>query len=329
MEAKKFSNLSFCVNHEHEVCPQRICKDFIQYGICEYGSFCKSKHPQTDGTLQVYGPTVEKNINLRYLVKSKRKEVRLFLLTKVFSKSSFNEDRMHVDYSEVELFKECGYLPLDVWKQGIWRKPLSFINLPEIFGLKSVCLTYVQKGWCCDGIYVCNKGRHISLDELAEELHTGFNDQLVHMNDMWDVSMCTPKRLHVTNLPFKLRDLDLGAMFVNFGPILDAEIIYNHRGSKGFGFITLASSWEAERAKESLHGTLKDGRFIEVNNASVCDRLRSQFAMIFTTPNDQDIKSAKADYYHDEICQEEWETSTKRIIENIVMGWKEEYKNRE
>jgi len=322
MEARKFSNLSFCVNHDHEICPQRICKDFIQYGVCEYGSFCKSKHPHTDGTLHVYGPTVEKNINLRYLVKLKRKELRLFLLTKVFSKSSY--DQMHVD-DQVEMFKERGYLPLNVWKQGIWRKPLSFINLPEIFESKSVCLTYMQNGWCCDGIFGCNRGRHINLDELAAELHKGFQDQLVNMDDMCDVSMCSPRRLHVTNLPFKLRDLDLGAMFVNFGPILDAEIIYNHRGSKGFGFITLASSWEAERAKESIHDTLKDGRFIEVNNASVCDRLVSKFTMLFASPNIQDIKSAGPD----DFCLDGMQSSTKSIIEKIVMGWKEEYKNRE
>ncbi|KAI4497180.1 hypothetical protein M0802_007664 [Mischocyttarus mexicanus] len=43
-----------------------------------------------------------------------------------------------------------------------------------------------------------------------------------------------PKRLHVSNIPFRFRDPDLRAMFGQFGPILDVEIIFNERGSKDF-----------------------------------------------------------------------------------------------
>ena len=46
----------------------------------------------------------------------------------------------------------------------------------------------------------------------------------------------TPKRLHVSNIPFRFRDPDLRQMFGKFGNILDVEIIFNERGSKGFGF---------------------------------------------------------------------------------------------
>jgi len=41
-----------------------------------------------------------------------------------------------------------------------------------------------------------------------------------------------PKRLHVSNIPFRFRDPDLRAMFGQFGDILDVEIIFNERGSK-------------------------------------------------------------------------------------------------
>ncbi|XP_043667609.1 RNA binding protein fox-1 homolog 1-like isoform X9 [Vespula pensylvanica] len=44
-----------------------------------------------------------------------------------------------------------------------------------------------------------------------------------------------PKRLHVSNIPFRFRDPDLRAMFGQFGPILDVEIIFNERGSKDTG----------------------------------------------------------------------------------------------
>jgi len=77
-----------------------------------------------------------------------------------------------------------------------------------------------------------------------------------------------PKRLHVSNIPFRFRDPDLRAMFGQFGPILDVEIIFNERGSKGFGFVTFASSADADRAREKLHGTVVEGRKIEVNNAT-------------------------------------------------------------
>ncbi|KAK7791641.1 hypothetical protein R5R35_012805 [Gryllus longicercus] len=77
-----------------------------------------------------------------------------------------------------------------------------------------------------------------------------------------------PKRLHVSNIPFRFRDPDLRTMFGQFGPILDVEIIFNERGSKGFGFVTFANSADADRARERLHGTVVEGRKIEVNNAT-------------------------------------------------------------
>ncbi|XP_077574338.1 RNA binding protein fox-1 homolog 2 isoform X3 [Stigmatopora nigra] len=78
----------------------------------------------------------------------------------------------------------------------------------------------------------------------------------------------TPKRLHVSNIPFRFRDPDLRQMFGQYGKILDVEIIFNERGSKGFGFVTFETSADAERAREKLHGTLVEGRKIEVNNAT-------------------------------------------------------------
>ncbi|KAL7644595.1 UNVERIFIED_CONTAM: hypothetical protein RMT77_004134 [Armadillidium vulgare] len=77
-----------------------------------------------------------------------------------------------------------------------------------------------------------------------------------------------PKRLHVSNIPFRFRDPDLRNMFGKFGTIHDVEIIFNERGSKGFGFVTFASASDADRAREALNGTVVEGRKIEVNNAT-------------------------------------------------------------
>ncbi|XP_061383510.1 RNA binding protein fox-1 homolog 1-like isoform X2 [Danaus plexippus] len=82
------------------------------------------------------------------------------------------------------------------------------------------------------------------------------------------VTASQPKRLHVSNIPFRFRDPDLRNMFGQYGTILDVEIIFNERGSKGFGFVTFANSGDAERARERLHGTVVEGRKIEVNNAT-------------------------------------------------------------
>jgi len=99
-----------------------------------------------------------------------------------------------------------------------------------------------------------------------------------------------PKRLHVTNLPFKVRDTELRNMFAMYGSVLDAEIIYNERGSKGFGFVTMETSEDASKAKEALHGKEIDGRKIEVNKATprtntskVTPRLRNKSPIAATT----------------------------------------------
>ncbi|RWS01416.1 RNA binding protein fox-1 1-like isoform X3, partial [Dinothrombium tinctorium] len=54
-----------------------------------------------------------------------------------------------------------------------------------------------------------------------------------------------PKRLHVSNIPFRFRDPDLRQLF------------------GGFGFVTFASSLDADRAREQLNGTVVEGRKIE------------------------------------------------------------------
>ncbi|XP_015787674.1 RNA binding protein fox-1 homolog 1-like isoform X2 [Tetranychus urticae] len=77
-----------------------------------------------------------------------------------------------------------------------------------------------------------------------------------------------PKRLHVSNIPFRFRDPDLRQLFGQFGQIIDVEIIFNERGSKGFGFVTFSDSMDAERAQNQLNGSIVEGRKIEVNNAT-------------------------------------------------------------
>ncbi|XP_039973174.1 RNA binding protein fox-1 homolog 2-like isoform X2 [Xiphias gladius] len=99
----------------------------------------------------------------------------------------------------------------------------------------------------------------------------------------------TPKRLHVSNIPFRFRDPDLRQMFGQFGKILDVEIIFNERGSKGFGFVTFENSTDAEKAREKLHGTLVEGRKIEVNNATA--RVMTNKKMVSPYPNGEALST--------------------------------------
>uniref|UniRef100_A0A8C1S0G4 RNA binding fox-1 homolog 3b n=1 Tax=Cyprinus carpio TaxID=7962 RepID=A0A8C1S0G4_CYPCA len=94
---------------------------------------------------------------------------------------------------------------------------------------------------------------------------TEVSQQLLHLES---TEKQQPKRLHVSNIPFRFRDPDLRQMFGQFGKILDVEIIFNERGSKGFGFVTFETSTDADRAREKLNGTIVEGRKIEVNNAT-------------------------------------------------------------
>ena len=58
------------------------------------------------------------------------------------------------------------------------------------------------------------------------------------------------KRLHVSNIPFRFREPDLRAMFEKYGKVNEVEIIFNERGSKGFGFVSFANKADAEMAKK-------------------------------------------------------------------------------
>ncbi|KAL0992563.1 hypothetical protein UPYG_G00094970 [Umbra pygmaea] len=82
--------------------------------------------------------------------------------------------------------------------------------------------------------------------QTDEEAQTD-SDHQIQTSDSSDCKT-QPKRLHVSNIPFRFRDPDLRQMFGQFGKILDVEIIFNERGSKGFGFVTFEHSGDADGA---------------------------------------------------------------------------------
>lgn len=50
-----------------------------------------------------------------------------------------------------------------------------------------------------------------------------------------------------------------------YGDLVHAEVIFNERGSKGFGFVTFSNPEDALRAKNDVSGRIVDGRRVEVS----------------------------------------------------------------
>lgn len=75
--------------------------------------------------------------------------------------------------------------------------------------------------------------------------------------------------IYVGNLPYSTTDADLQALFQEFGSVQSAKVIIDRetQRSKGFGFVEMASSDEANKAIEALNGNEIGGRQIRVNEA--------------------------------------------------------------
>jgi RNA recognition motif-containing protein len=76
-------------------------------------------------------------------------------------------------------------------------------------------------------------------------------------------------KLIVLNLPRSLSETDLVNLFETYGTITACNLVMDEEtaASKGFGFVEMAHSEEAEKAVEELHGRKIDGRKIRVKTA--------------------------------------------------------------
>jgi RNA recognition motif-containing protein len=70
-------------------------------------------------------------------------------------------------------------------------------------------------------------------------------------------------KLFVGNLSYSTGESELHELFADHGTVKSVNIIPN----KGFGFVEMSSSVEAEAAKEALNFTSLSGRNISVNEA--------------------------------------------------------------
>ncbi len=75
--------------------------------------------------------------------------------------------------------------------------------------------------------------------------------------------------IYVGNLPYSVTEDDLRSAFEAYGAVSSAAVIMDKFSgqSKGFGFVEMSDSGEAQAAIDALNGTDMKGRSLRVNEA--------------------------------------------------------------
>jgi cold-inducible RNA-binding protein len=76
-------------------------------------------------------------------------------------------------------------------------------------------------------------------------------------------------KLFVGNLSFKTTENDLQDAFAAHGTVLETNLMMDRMTGRprGFGFVTMSTPEEAQKAIDALHGAQLDGRPLTVNIA--------------------------------------------------------------
>jgi cold-inducible RNA-binding protein len=76
-------------------------------------------------------------------------------------------------------------------------------------------------------------------------------------------------KLFVGNLSFNTTENDLSSAFAAFGTVTETNLMMDRETGRprGFGFITMGSAEEAQKAIDGLNGKDMDGRALTVNVA--------------------------------------------------------------
>ncbi len=75
--------------------------------------------------------------------------------------------------------------------------------------------------------------------------------------------------IYVGNLPYKITEQELTALFAEYGDVISAKIIVDRDTgrSKGFGFVEMPDAKAAKAAMEGLEGRDVDGRGLRLSEA--------------------------------------------------------------
>lgn len=83
------------------------------------------------------------------------------------------------------------------------------------------------------------------------------------------VNIMSNSKLFVGNLSFNTTENDLQDMFAAHGTVTEANLMVDRVSGRprGFGFVTMSSEEEAQKAMGALNGSSVDGRALTVNVA--------------------------------------------------------------
>ena len=71
------------------------------------------------------------------------------------------------------------------------------------------------------------------------------------------------KRLYVGNLTYSVNEAQLRDLFSKYGDVVSAKVIEQ----KGFGFVEMGTSEEAQAAMDGLNQTIYEGRTLRIDEA--------------------------------------------------------------
>lgn len=76
-------------------------------------------------------------------------------------------------------------------------------------------------------------------------------------------------KLFVGNLPFKATQEELSSLFAQHGEVVEVQLMMDRVTGRprGFGFVTMGSEADAQKAIEALNGSALGGRDMTVNLA--------------------------------------------------------------
>src|SRR5690606_39324508 len=76
-------------------------------------------------------------------------------------------------------------------------------------------------------------------------------------------------RIYVGNLPFSTTESDLQSLLEEHGEVISASVVTDRETgrSRGFGFVEMKDSTQAQAAIEAINGASVDGRNLTVNEA--------------------------------------------------------------
>ena len=94
-------------------------------------------------------------------------------------------------------------------------------------------------------------------------------------NSLWKVTVCRTVKHHMSNklfvgnLSFNTTENDLNDAFAAFGTVTETNLMMDRMTNRprGFGFVTMSSAEEAQKAIAAMNGKEIDGRALTVNVA--------------------------------------------------------------